>query len=96
MIPENQFDCDYSKEVAKRMRKVLESVVSDIDFDIERWSIEDVLNGIDYNRWNKFKDVEHFKRSYHCSDLLEHQIADIIGTAIGLAYYDRFVDEGAD
>lgn len=83
---------DYPEEKRKRMLIILERVVSDIYFDIDMGDIDSVLNGVEYNRANKFKDVEMFQRSYGCKDLDKFEISEVIGAAIGKAYYEKFCE----
>lgn len=88
-----QFDGCYSKEKAEKMRNILMSVTKDIQFDIDRGNIDAVFNGIEYNRNTNLKDKATFCRMYGEHGLSESEIAEIIGTAIGIAYSFCFVDD---
>lgn len=89
----NIFEEDYPKEIAEVMKRILDSLVDDIRFDIEFGDIGNVLNGIDYNRAMNFKDLETFHKEYGGRELDEMQVSEIIGTAIAMAYSDAFLDD---
>ncbi|MEK5038776.1 hypothetical protein [Sporosarcina sp. FSL K6-3457] len=88
---DNPFKEDYPAEVSEVMKKLLDSLVADIRFDIEFGTIGDVLNGIDYNRMMKFKDLKTFHEQCGGKGLDEFQVSEIIGAAIALAYSDAFL-----
>ncbi|MDT2781396.1 hypothetical protein P7H41_05410 [Vagococcus fluvialis] len=81
---------DYPESKRERMLNILNSLVSDIDFDTDMGTIDSVLNGIEYNRLSKFKNIDMFQNNYKCSDLDEFEVSEVIGAAIGIAYFEKF------
>lgn len=82
---------DYPVDKQEEMKRVFDLLVLDIDFDIDMGTIHEVLNGIEYNREFGFKDIETFRKRYR-NTLNERESSDVIGAAIGKAYYERFCE----
>lgn len=81
---------DYPESKRERMLNILNSLVSDIDFDTDMGTIDSVLNGVEYNRSSKFKNIDMFRNNYKCNDLDEFEASEVIGAAIGIAYFEKF------
>ena len=82
---------DYPVDKQEEMKRVFNLLVLDIDFDIDMGTIYEVLNGIEYNREFGFKDIKTFRKRYH-NTLNERESSEVIGAAIGKAYYERFCE----